>query len=203
MNKTTVRLILCAGTVVVVAALSPRLAHGQPPLSSGPGGASDSAAGLNGLRPEQMGPVAGSSLDGTGTTIVPFQFDAMKGVSELPVAGVAAAALAPRPPGTVDQQVLAGEIAARLEPLEDCRTLVARRKQVVASDVAADHLTLRWIIAETGRAFGAEVVAATPTDDAVLDCVKRQMSDWTFSPPSGGPLPIERGFTFRASPPAR
>jgi hypothetical protein len=149
-----------------------------------------------------MGQVAGSSVEG-GTAIVPFDGDAMQSTSELRVAGAAAAALAPRPPGTIDQPVLAGEIAARLEPLEDCRILVARRENVVASEVAADHLTLRWTIGEAGRAFGAEVVAATPTDDGILDCVKRQMANWTFSPPSGGPLPVERDFTFRSRPPAR
>lgn len=203
MNNTVIRLLLWTGTVMVVAAQSPRAAPGHPPGAPPAAVAPDTAGRLNGLRPEQMGQVAGSSVEGNGTAIAPFDADVMRAVSELPVAGAAAAALAPRPPGTIDQRVLAEEIAARLEPLEMCRILVARRQHVVASDVAADHLTLRWIIAETGRAFGAEVVAATPTDDGVLDCVKRQMTDWVFSAPSGGPLPIERGFTFRARSTAR
>lgn len=203
MDKTTIRLILWAGTAVVLAARWPTAARAQvsvvPPAAVAP----ESAGRLNGLRPEQMGQVAGSSVDGTGTAIAPFDVDAMKSTSELPVSGPAATALAPRPPGTIDQQVLAEEIAERLEPLDDCRILVARREQVAASEVAADHLTLRWTIGETGRAVGAEVIAATPTDDGVLDCVKRQMTAWTFSRPSGGPLPIQRDFTFRSRAPAR
>ncbi len=203
MEKTAIKLVLWAATAVVVAAYSPALARGQthaiPPAAGVPAG----VGRLNGLMPEQMGQVGNAPPDGTGTAIAPVDVDVMSGIPELPVAGAAAAALAPPPPGTIDHQVLSEAIAARLEPLEECRIAVARRKHVVASDVAADRLTLRWIIAKTGRAFGAEVVAATPTDDGVLDCIKRQMADWTFPPPSGGPIPIERDFTFRAAPPAR
>ena len=120
---------------------------------------------------------------------------------ELSVVGPAAAALAPAPPGTNDEKVLAADIAARLGPLENCRISVARRKHVAPNDVAADRLVLRWMIAKTGRAFGAQVVGTTPTDAGVLHCVKRQMTGWTFPPPPGDPLPIKRDFTFRPAPP--
>lgn len=203
MDKTALRLVLWAGTVAAASVYPARPARGQTEAPAESSELPEGAATLNGLAPGHTGQVAGSPLDGSGTAIVPFDLDAMKVSPESPIAGPAAAALAPRPPGTIDEQVLAEEIAAQLEPMEDCRTSVARRKQVVASDVAADRLTLRWIIAETGQAFGAEVVATTPTDDGVLDCVKRQMAGWTFSRPSGGPLPIERDFTFHSSLPAK
>ncbi len=199
MDKTMVRLLLCGGTIAAVSVFSLTLTRAQTPAPESD--APEPPAGLNGLTPDQMGQIAGSTVDGTGTAIAPADVDVMEGPRETPVAGPAAAALAPPPPGTIDEELLAANIAARLEPLDDCRISVARRKQVPTGDVAADRLALRWIIAKTGQAFGAEVVGKTPTDDAVLDCVKRQMTGWTFPRPSGGPLPIERDFTFRPVPP--
>jgi len=200
MDNTAVRLVLWAGTIATLSAFSATLAHGQTPAPAQESDAPERPASLNGLGTDKSGQVAGSSLDGTGTAIAPFDLDVVKAPWEFPVAGPAATALAPAPSGTIDEQDLAAEIAARLEPLEDCRIGIARRRHVVVSDVPADQLRLRWIIAKTGRAFGAEVVATTPTDDGVLDCVKRQMTGWKFPRPSGGPLPIERDFTFRPVP---
>jgi len=201
MDNTAVRIALWVGTITAISAYATTLAHGQTAAPVQESDVPERPAGLNGVGTEHTGPIAGPSMDGTGTTIAPFDLDLMEGPGESPVAGPAAVALAALPPGTIDEELLAATIAGRLQPLEDCRVSVARRKHVAVNDVAADRLMLRWIIAETGKAFGAEVVASTPTDDRVLDCVKRQMANWTFPRPSGGPLPIERDFTFRPAPP--
>jgi hypothetical protein len=99
----------------------------------------------------------------------------------------------------IDGKRLDSEIAAQFEPLEECRIDVARGKQLREREVAADRLTLRWTIQPTGKVQAPAVVATTAVDADVLDCVKHQMSGWTFSRPSGGPLPVEREFQFRSA----
>jgi hypothetical protein len=154
-------------------------------------------AGLNGLDADRLGRIAGTPVSGTGTVIAPA---AIRERSETPVAGAATAALAPRPPGVIGEDLLAAEIATKFEPLAVCRIDVARGKQVRTRDVEADRLTLRWTIQPTGQVAAAEVVGTTAVDAGVLDCVKRQMNEWTFSSPSGGPLPVERVLRFRSTP---
>ncbi len=178
-------------TILIVSIYSSALARAQ--LTDAP----ERAAILNGLAPERPGRVAGASVDGRGIEIAPSDVDVTRGQRESQVAGPAAAALAPPPAGSVDAQELASEIAKRFHPLEGCRTDVARRRRVSTRDIEADRLTLRWTITERGQVTSTEVVGTTAVDDAVLDCVKREMKTWTFSPPSGGPLPVERLFRFR------
>lgn len=152
---------------------------------------------LNGLRADHLGRVAGPSLGGGGAGIPPGEVDVDGGTGEAQVAGPAARALAPAPPGTVDQPQLAWEIADRFQTLDQCRIEVARTRHLLPADVQADRLTLRWTISETGAVSAATAVGSTPVDANVLDCVKRQMTGWTFRAPSGGALPIERVFEFR------
>ena len=189
MGKT--RLKIAIGTVVLVVACWSALANAQ-------------LSGLNGLDAGRTGRIANAPVAGGGTTIAPA---VLRQSHEAPVTPAATVALAPPPPGVIDEKLLAREIAARFEPLELCRIDVARDKQVRAQEVEADRLTLRWTIEPTGKVTAAEVVATTAVDADVLDCVKRQMPAWTFSRPAGGPLPIERVLRFRsaerpASPPA-
>jgi len=100
----------------------------------------------------------------------------------------------------IDDKLLSREIERWFEPLALCRIDVARAKQLRAEEVEADRLTLRWTIAPTGKVIAPEVVATTAVDPDVLHCVKHQMTTWTFSRPSGGPLPVERVFGFRSLP---
>ena len=155
-------------------------------------------AGLNGLDADRMGRIAGTPVSGSGTVIAPAT---IRERSESPVAAAAIVALAPRPPGVIGEELLAAEIATKFEPLAVCRIDVARGKQVRTRDVEADRLTLRWTIQPTGQVDAAEVVGTTAVDADVLDCVKQQMNGWTFSRPSGGPLPVERELRFRSAPP--
>ena len=76
----------------------------------------------------------------------------------------ATVALAPPPPGVIDDKLLDSEIATRFEPLALCRIDVARNKQLRAEEVEADRLTLRWTIQPTGKVTATEVVATTPVD---------------------------------------
>jgi hypothetical protein len=98
--------------------------------------------------------------------------------------------------GHVDPTALARQLRPRLRLLRDCRVQVARQKHLHANDVPAGRLTLRWTILSTGRVSDTEVVALSPADGRVIDCVKRQMSLWSFAPPTGGPATVERAFKF-------
>ena len=73
-----------------------------------------------------------------------------------------------------------------------CRVEVARAKQVTPPQVVADKLLLRWIIEPDGTTASTDVVATAPVDLGVMDCAKRVMSQWTFTRPRGGPMPVER-----------
>jgi hypothetical protein len=183
MTKRRMKLALWLGTVVSVSACSSVLAHAQ-------------TSGLNGLDPDRTGRIANVPVAHQGATIAPA---VLRQSQEAPVAPAATVALAPPPPGVIDDKLLDGEIATRFEPLALCRIDVARSKQLRAEEVEADRLTLRWTIEPTGKVSAAEVIGTTAVDADVLDCVKHQMTAWTFSRPSGGPLPVERAFRFRSA----
>jgi len=183
MDRTRIKIALCVGTLVSVFASFSVLAHAQ-------------SAGLNGLDPNRTGRIAAIPVAHEGTTIAPAVLRQSSEASVMPAATVA---LAPPPPGVIDEKLLAGEIATRFEPLALCRIDVAREKRLRAEEIEADRLTLRWTIEPTGKVSAPEVVGTTAVDADVLDCVKRQMTAWTFSRPSGGPLPVERVFQFRSA----
>jgi hypothetical protein len=182
--------VLWVGTIGIMALGVLSVAGAQ---STGP---PEEAHILNGLTPERAGRIAGASLDATGLEITPSAVDITRGPREAEVAGPAAKALAPRPAGTIEEDQLNSEIAARFETLEGCRIDVARRRHVAMGDIEADRLTLRWTIDEAGAVTAATAVGTTAIDAIVLDCVKRAMTGWTFSRPSGGPLPVERVYEF-------
>ena len=185
MNKTQtkVKIALWVGAVVSVSACSAGLAHAQ-------------ISGLNGIDAGRTGRIANAPVAHEGTAIAPA---VLRQSHEAPVAPAATLALAPPPPGVIDDKLLAREIETRFEPLALCRIDVARAKRLRAEEVEADRLTLRWTIAPTGTVIAPEVVATTAVDADVLHCVKQQMTTWTFSRPSGGPLPVERVFSFRSA----
>jgi hypothetical protein len=107
----------------------------------------------------------------------------------------------PRPPeGIIDPGRLAQEVAANFETVENCRVDVARARRIPPSKVLADELFLRWTIEPTGQTGSTEVVATTQVDLDLMDCVKAAMSRWSFTPPRGGAVRIERPFAFRLVP---
>jgi hypothetical protein len=101
------------------------------------------------------------------------------------------------PVGTINPATLESEIGDRFAGLDDCRIEVARQEQVPPANVQADALTLRWKILPTGAVAATQVVATTPTDPAVMDCVKVVMATWQFTHPRGGSVSLERPFKFR------
>jgi hypothetical protein len=107
----------------------------------------------------------------------------------------------PAPPaeksaGVVDAVLLKREIRTRFVALNDCPREVARHTRA-ATALRARRLTLRWTILPTGQVANTTVVATSPVNVGVMDCVKRQMSVWTFAPPKGGSYSLERSFAFR------
>jgi hypothetical protein len=106
------------------------------------------------------------------------------------------AAPAPRPTGVIDQRVLDREITEHFQEIGGCRVEVARMKQVTPAQIVADKILLRWIIEPDGSTGSTDVVAILPVDLGIMDCAKRVMSQWTFTRPRGGPMTVERRFTF-------
>jgi hypothetical protein len=101
-----------------------------------------------------------------------------------------------RSTGVVDPVTLKREIRSRFAELNDCPREVARHTGHMAA-LRASRLTLRWTILPSGQVAHTAVVATSPVSMPVMDCVKRQMSLWSFAPPKGGSLAVERSFAFR------
>jgi hypothetical protein len=102
----------------------------------------------------------------------------------------------PQAPGTSGEPaVLERQIHSRFALLNDCPVEVARHQRISPAALKARRLTLRWTILPNGRVADTAVVATSPVDGRVMDCVKRQMSLWSFTHPDG-PMRIERPFTF-------
>jgi hypothetical protein len=110
---------------------------------------------------------------------------------------------APPAGGSISGAVLDDQIATRFATLDDCRIEVARNRQVLPAGVVANSLVLRWTIFPDGHAGMTSVVATAPTDDRVMDCVKAKMQRWSFAEPRGGPVQVERTFSFRSLPEPR
>jgi hypothetical protein len=157
------------------------------------------------LSPSQL--MNGPSLRETGRIAVapapaPTQIDndsaqmSPKEKSITPAVSQVDAAPAATPSGFIDPRVLDREITEQFAQVGNCRVEVARAKQVPPSQVVADKLLLRWIIEADGRTGPTDVVATAPVDMAVMDCAKRVMSQWRFTPPRGGSKAVERPFSF-------
>lgn len=101
-----------------------------------------------------------------------------------------------RPTGVIDQRVLNREITEHFQDIAGCRVDVARAKQVMPAQIVADKLLLRWTIEPDGSTAATDVVAIQPVDLGIMDCAKRVMSQWTFTRPRGGPLSVERPYSF-------
>ena len=98
--------------------------------------------------------------------------------------------------GVVDQKVLDREIAPRFRLLGDCKAEVAHRKRVATSTITGSRLVLRWTILPDGRVTDTQVVATSPADPRLVDCIKERMSGWSFRPGKGGSARVERKFSF-------
>jgi outer membrane biosynthesis protein TonB len=104
---------------------------------------------------------------------------------------------APETAGRIDQALLARQIRSRFAALGECPVEVARHHPMARASAAAGRFTLRWTILRSGRVADTAVVADSPVNDRVMDCVKRQMNTWSFTPPEGGIVRLERPFRFK------
>jgi hypothetical protein len=98
--------------------------------------------------------------------------------------------------GAIDPVIMRREMRPKFALLRECRGEVARQKKIAASSVTASELTLRWTILDDGRVSQTQVVATARVDNKVMSCVKRQMSQWSFSAPGSGPVRVESPFKF-------
>ena len=104
--------------------------------------------------------------------------------------------------GSVDSPVLDRQIQSRFTLLNNCPAEVARHQRLTPAALKASRLTLRWTILPNGQVADTAVVATSPVDSRVMDCVKRQMRLWSFSHPLST-LHLERPFTFQPQPQSR
>ncbi|HMF44538.1 MAG TPA: hypothetical protein VKQ32_27880 [Polyangia bacterium] len=211
-------LVLAAGLAGLMVGTA-RAQPGQPAPAAGTPAAADTSAG--GAVPPQTSAAPSSSdalsplrlMDGpslheTGRIAVApapmptgvIENDALPSASKEKSIARAASSIdrapAPRPAGFIDPQVLDREIAGHFADIAGCRIEVARVKQLKPAEIVADKLLLRWIIAPDGTTASTDVVAIQPVDLGIMDCAKRVMSQWTFTRPRGGPMTVERRFTF-------
>jgi hypothetical protein len=133
---------------------------------------------------------APSQIESDSTPVSPKEKSIARAASSIDVAPAAA------PSGFIDPRVLDKEITERFAQIANCRVEVARAKQVTPAQVVADKLLLRWIIEPDGTTGSTDVVATAPADLGIMDCAKRVMSQWKFTPPRGGAKPVERPFSF-------
>jgi hypothetical protein len=163
------------------------------------------AASPDRLSPTEL--VRGPSLYETGrignapqaapTTIVPEEELGARNEKSIQPAAAGLGNVPRRPAGVIDPRTLAREIDARFAALENCRVDVARNKRLAPAEVVGSTLTLRWTIVPGGETASTVVVATSPVDLELMDCVKAAMSRWHFTSPRGGPVDVEREFTFR------
>ncbi len=111
----------------------------------------------------------------------------------------AIAAPVPLSADSVESAALDRQIQSRFTLLNNCPAEVARHQRLTPAALKARRLTLRWTILPNGQVSDTAVVATSPVDSRVMDCVKRQMSLWSFSHPLS-PLHLERPFTFQPQP---
>jgi hypothetical protein len=165
----------------------------KPPPPAG-----DTPGLLAGPSMYETGRVGPMHLSDPGTRIEQTADPAMPGEQSVKRAAVDAQSGAPLPPtGSINAGILEREIDAQFSDLRGCRLEVARRTQVAPKEIKAGRLILRWTILATGLVGETEVVAAEPIDIQVMDCVKRQMSFWSFTRPRGGTVRLARHFDFR------
>jgi hypothetical protein len=203
-------------SLVLAAALAARVRADSTAPESSHGGVAPStpaktAAPSDPDRPSRTGLLSGPSLYETGrigsapqaapTAIEPQGALGAPGEKSVEGAANEVANAEPRlAPGVVNKVILDREIDARFAGLEDCRVDVARSKRIKPNEVIATTLALRWTIRPSGEAADTAVVATSPVDLEVMDCLKAAMSSWKFTPPRGGSVRIERSFTFRPLP---
>jgi hypothetical protein len=88
------------------------------------------------------------------------------------------------------------DLAIRFTRLRTCKAEVARQRRTTAGALSGSRLLLRWTILPDGHVTDTLVVAVARANGHVMDCIKRDMSQWAFDPPRGGSVRIERPFQF-------
>ncbi len=105
---------------------------------------------------------------------------------------------APAPSGgkIIDPMAFERDLQPRFARLRTCKLDVARQRRTTPGALAGSRLTLRWTILPDGHVADTRLVAVARINGHVADCIKREMSQWAFDPPRGGPVVVERPFRF-------
>jgi len=166
--------------------------------AGGAGGAGEAGKPLPDPSLTVTGKVGAAKLEG-GPPVKSIRPAPKAARPEPPVAAQApgASAEAPsRPAPTPVPAAVDEEVTARLRTLNECRIDVARDKHRPPKQIRAGTLLLRWRIGADGSVSGAEVVAKTPVDPALMECARQAIAKWKFTAPDHGPLSVERRYRF-------
>jgi hypothetical protein len=84
------------------------------------------------------------------------------------------------------------DLGGRANELSACHPDIAGARPDQRSAVPPGSVLLRWTVLADGGVRDTEVVPLGDTDPAVLDCIKRKMTGWTFARrPETGPVHLE------------
>lgn len=90
------------------------------------------------------------------------------------------------------------DLDRRVAEIHHCRGEVAIERRVPLEEVLVRELLVRFTVAEAGSVQDVAVMAVTPTEPTMLDCVHRKVSEWRFDRVAGGPLQLGLPVTFAA-----
>lgn len=199
-NRTGKRLTMAVVIAVAAALGAMRSWAVDAGATSGAAGATGTA--LPGPSLSETGKIGPSKLEGkpppTSIRPAPKLARPEPPVTTIPSGPGASPAASAQPAKIPVPRAVQEAVTVRLRELNACRIDVAREKHRAPKDLRAGTLLLRWTIGLDGSVSGAEVVAMTPVDPAIMECARQTIAKWKFAAPDQGPLAIERRHRFRS-----
>lgn len=98
--------------------------------------------------------------------------------------------------GKVDRKVFDAEILRNISEIEACRSRVAAARDTAPANIQAGKIALHWTVLPSGHTRNALVFETTPTDLALMTCVRNRMNAWVFTPPQGGAVTAAYDYAF-------
>lgn len=97
-----------------------------------------------------------------------------------------------RPDALIEEELRPTDPAVRA-----CRVDVARRRQILPTNVAAKEVVVRFTINRDGHVRDAEALRAPDTDLEIAACAKRVVTQWIFAKRPRNSVNVERTYRFR------
>lgn len=88
------------------------------------------------------------------------------------------------------------ELTKNFSDVEQCRFRVAAAAGIPLAKVRAGKISLHWTLLLSGHTRDTVVLEITATDFPLMKCIRRHMNGWRFTPPLGGPVPLDYDYVF-------